>query len=62
MSLPTSEDTPTLDMGAVLRPFWLLAPPPPVCFALLHYVPALTDDLNDLVGCVATVGTGPLAV
>jgi len=28
MSLPTKEDTPTWDMGAVLRPFWLFPPPP----------------------------------
>jgi len=47
MSLPTNEDTPTWDMGAVLRPFWLLpppSPPPPVCFALHYYVPVLTDE------------------
>jgi len=38
MSLPTYEDTPTWNMGAVLRPFWLLlSPPPPVCFALQNY-------------------------
>jgi len=28
MSLPTYEDTPTWNMGAVLRPFWLLLSPP----------------------------------
>jgi len=38
MSLPTYEDTPTWDMVAVLRPFWLLpSRSPPVCFALHNY-------------------------
>jgi len=41
MSLLISEDTPAWDMGAILRSFWLLPSPLPVCFALLHYVPAL---------------------
>jgi len=34
MSLPTNEDTPTWDMGAVLRPFWLLPPSPPLAGVL----------------------------
>jgi len=31
MSLPTYGDTPTWDMGSVLRPFWILPPPPRRC-------------------------------
>jgi len=41
MSLPTYEETPTLEMGPVLRHFWpppSFFPPPPVFFALLHFM------------------------
>jgi len=44
MSLPTSKDTPTWDMGAVLPHFWLLPPPRRCALHSFNYVPSLTDQ------------------